>query len=439
LARIWQFKSADESINESKESPMSMDQKIVSSSVNRWITRGLVFAAVIGVASMALSKLNSGTAYTVDGRRIRIATVRAGVFEDYIPLRASVEPLKSVYLDAVDGGRVETVFVEEGAIVEQGQKLVELSNTRLELEILGREAEIADRLNNLRNTQLAIEQNRLALKKDLVEINYQIIRLERVTKRRSRMAKENVISQDELESAQDELVYWGNRREVAAESQEVDQRLREAQIEQLESSVEQLKKNLTIARKNLEGLLVKAPRSGKLTSFDLEVGEAVERGDRLGQVDDVDRFRAVAQVNEFYTNRVRLGQRASFKVNDVEYKAEIAKIYPDIKSGKFEVDLTFGERQPKTIRRGQTLQVRLQLGDQEPALLIDNGPFFQDTGGAWVFAIAEDGESAYRTRVKLGRRNPNAIEILEGLEDGDRVVVSEYSSFLKVDRLNIND
>jgi HlyD family secretion protein len=418
---------------------MGMDRKIESSSAGRWIQRGLIAVVLIAVGSLAVSKLNSGTAYTVDGRRIRIATVRAGVFEDYIPLRASVEPLKSVYLDAIDGGRVETVFAEEGTIVEQGQPLVELSNTRLQLEVLGREAEVAEQLNNLRNTQLVIEENRLELKRDLVEIDYQIVRLERLIARQAKMAHENVISRNELETAQDELVYWKKRREVAAESQAVDLRLRAAQIEQLQASVDQLKKNLSVAHKTLEGLTVKAPRAGKLTSFDLEVGESKDRGERLGQIDDVDRFRAVAQVNEFYIGRVRLGQRATFKVGGDDYQAEISKIYPEVQSGKFEVNLTFGERQPASIRRGQTLQVRLELGDREPALLVDNGPFFQDTGGAWVFALTEDGESAYRARVKLGRRNPNAIEILEGLEAGDRVVVSEYSSFLKVDRLNIKD
>ena len=417
---------------------MGMDRKIEASPQRRWIKWGVAAVLVIGATVLLLPRLGSGTAYTVDGRRISIATVHSGVFEDYIPLRGAVEPLKTVFLHAIEGGRVEQVLVEDGVIVEPGQPLLELSNTQLQLDVIAREAEVSEQLNNLRNTQLAIEQNRLSLKSELVEIDYQVVRLQRLLERRSRMAEKELISRDELETAQDELDYWSKRREVTLESQQVDERLRKAQIQQLETSIEQLQRNLKIARGNLDNLLVKAPRAGKLTSFDVEVGESMGRGQRIGRIDDVNRFKASALVNEFYINRVQLGQQASVKIDNRDYQLEISKIYPDVQNGQFQVDLAFLEQQPDTIRRGQTLQMRLELGDQTRALLLDNGPFYQDTGGAWVFALNKDGSTAFRTRVQLGRRNPRSIEVLEGLESGDQVVVSEYSAFLDVDRLNIS-
>ncbi|MEM9303306.1 MAG: HlyD family efflux transporter periplasmic adaptor subunit [Pseudomonadota bacterium] len=418
---------------------MSMDRRIERSPKKRWIAGLGAVAVAAALVALIAPQLTSGTAYTVDGRRVRIATVTEGNFEDYIPLRGAVEPLKTVYLDAIEGGRVERVLVEEGALVEVGDPLVELSNTQLQLDVIAREAEVSEQLNNLRNTQLAIEQNRLKLKSDLVEIDYQIVRLERLLARREAMAEKELISRDEIETVEDELTYWRNRREVTLESQDVDERLREAQIVQLESSIENLQANLSIARANLENLLVRAPRAGKLTSFDVDVGESKRRGERLGQIDDIDRFKAVGQVNEFYINRVRVGQQAAFTQNGRSFEMTVSKVYPEVSNGQFEIDLAFAEIQPETVRRGQTLQLRLELGDRSRALLLDNGPFLQDTGGVWVFALGEGGAVAHRTRVQLGRRNPQAIEVIEGLQAGDRVIVSEYSGFLEVDRLNIAD
>ena len=182
---------------------------------------------------------------------------------------------------------------------------------------------------------------------------------------------------------------------------------------------------------------MRAPRAGKLTAFDVDVGESLARGERIGQIDDVDRFKAVGQVNEFYVNRVRVGQQATFAQEGDTFAMTVSKVYPAVRNGQFEIDLAFAEKQPDRVRRGQTLQLRLELGDRTRALMLDNGPFFQDTGGAWVFAISEDGSFAYRRRVDLGRRNPAAIEVLSGLEAGERVVVSEYAGFADVDRLNI--
>jgi HlyD family secretion protein len=379
------------------------------------------------------------TSYTLDGQRIRTAVVETGVYEDFIPLRAAVEPERTVFLDAIEGGRVEAVFVEEGAFVTEGEPLLELSNTSLQLDVIAREAEVSEQLNNLRNTELAIEQNRLRLKGELIEIDYQVLRLERLVERFEELEGNQFVSKREYEDAVDELDYWRKRRVVTRESQAQDERIRLAQIEQLRASVDQLEKNLTLARANLENLLVRAPRDGQLTSFDAEIGESKARGERLGQIDDVDRFKTVALVNEFYLNRVRVGQRAELEKDGRIYQLEVSKVYPEVEAAQFEVDLRFVDDAPPDIRRGQTLQMRLVLGDTaDEATLLANGAFFNDTGGAWVFVLSPDRTIATRRNVELGRRNPNQIEVIAGLIPGDEVITSSYSNFMTVDRLLID-
>lgn len=416
-----------------------MDRKIERRSRRPIIVGGAIAVGAVIVALIWFAS-DQTTSYTLDGQRIRMAKVTKGVYEDFIPLRANVEPERTVYLDAIEGGRVESVLVEEGAFVEEGQPLVELSNTSLQLDVIAREAEVSEQLNNLRNTELAIEQNRLSLKSDLIEIDYQISRLGRLVNRYEELEGNQFISKNEYEDAVDELRYWRNRRGVTEESQEQDEIIRLAQIEQLRSSVEQLEKNLVLARANLDNLLVRAPRAGQLTSLNAEIGESKARGERLGQIDDVDRFKASALVNEFYVNRVRLGQRAQLDVNGRKYELEVSKVYPEVQASQFEVDLRFSGEAPADIRRGQTLQLRLVLGDlSERATLLANGPFFNDTGGAWVFVLDPNRKAATRRDIQLGRRNPNNIEVVGGLVPGDEVIISSYSNFITVERLFIDD
>jgi HlyD family secretion protein len=396
--------------------------------------------AVIVAGYFLYASIDTSTSFTLDGQRIRIAEVTEGRYEDYIPLRASVEPERTTYLDAIEGGRVEAVLVEEGSLVEAGQSLIELSNTSLQLDVIAREAEISEQLNNLRNTELAIEQNRLRLRSDLIEIDYQIGRLQRLVDRYEALEGQQFLSRNEYEDSRDELEYWKSRRVVTRESQAQDEKIRLAQIEQLRNSVAQLEKNLRLARGNLDNLTIRAPRSGNLTSLNAELGESKARGERLGQIDDVDRFKAVAMVNEFYLNRVRLGQRALLSAGDGDYELEVSKIYPEVEASQFEVDLRFVGEAPRDIRRGQTLQLRLVLGDtSDDAILLPNGPFYNDTGGAWIFVLDVEGKTAVRREVRLGRRNPNMIEVESGLLPGDRVVVSSYASFIEVDRLYIDE
>jgi HlyD family secretion protein len=279
----------------------------------------------------------------------------------------------------------------------------------------------------------------LKLKGDLIEIDFQIVKLSRLVSRYEELEGNQFISKTEYEDSRDELEYWRSRRGITEQSQAQDEEIRLAQIEQLNSSVQQLEKNLILARANLDNLLIRAPRNGQLTSLDAELGESKSRGERLGQIDDVDRFKAVAMVNEFYLNRVRLGQQAILDINGREYRLEISKVYPEVQASQFEIDLRFLGEAPADIRRGQTLQLRLILGDTaERATLVSNGPFFNDTGGAWVFVLDPDGKIATKREVQLGRRNPNTIEVESGLLPGDEIIISSYANFIDVDRLFID-
>ncbi|MEM1174433.1 MAG: efflux RND transporter periplasmic adaptor subunit [Pseudomonadota bacterium] len=405
-----------------------------------WRKRGvMVVVAVLGLAAAAwvFDLATGGRSLSVNAERIRVSTVTTGQFEDFIPLRGRLVPSSTVFLDAVAGGRVEEVLVEDGAVVRAGDPIAILSNTNLQLEVLGREAAVTEQLNTMRTLELQLEQNRLSHARNLVELDYQIKRLNRSIARQEELSDRNLVSQSTLDELRDELEYYESRRGVTIESQATDARLQDAQLEQLRSAGSQLQSSLALARKNLDDLNVRAPVDGQLTGFIVEVGVSVAQGGRLGQIDDPDGYKLKVQIDEFYLGRVDIGQSATATLNREEHALEITKIYPQVNNGKFEVDMSFAG-QPDDVRRGQTMQVKLSLGDSAEALLIPNGTFYQETGGAWVFVVTADGAEAVRRDVRLGRRNTDFIEVLEGLEPGERVITSPYTSFSTMNRLLLN-
>jgi HlyD family secretion protein len=381
--------------------------------------------------------LLGGRTLSVNSQRVYVSDVTVGTFEDFIPLRGRLVPRSTVYLDAIEGGRVEEVLVEDGAVVSAGDPIARLSNTNLQLEVLGREAAVTEQLNNMRTIELQLEQNRLSHKRNLVEIDYQIIRLNRAIDRQRELLAKNMVSQSTVDELQDELDYYTNRREVTLESQATDARLQEQQLGQLRDAGEQLETSLAFARKNLEDLNVKAPVDGKLSGFNIEIGQSIERGGRLGQIDDPDGYKLNVQIDEYYLGRVDIGQVATAESGRNTYDLRVSKIYPQVNNGQFEVDMFF-EDQPDNMRRGQTMQVRLTLGDNSDAILIPNGSFYQETGGNWIFVVAPDGTEAVKRTVRLGRRNTDFIEVLDGLEPGERVITSPYTSYVGMDRLTLD-
>ena len=393
---------------------------------------------LLAFAWWLIDTLLDGRSLSVDSQRIAISTVTRGTFEDFIPLRGRLVPRSTVYLDAIEGGRVDRVLVEDGTLVEAGEPIAILSNTNLQLVVLGREAEVTEQLNFMRTIELQLEQNRLSHKRNLIEIDYQVKRLTRSIERQRELAVKDLVSQSTIDDLEDELTYYKDRREVTLESQATDARLQEQQLAQLRIAGEQLRSSLDLARKNLDDLNVRAPIAGKLSGFNIEVGQSIERGGRLGQIDDPDGFKLNVRIDEYYLGRVDLEQIAVAEHNNRSFNMEIAKIYPQVKDGQFEVDMAFNE-EPVGVRRGQTLQLRLTLGDNTGALLIPNGSFYQETGGNWIFVVSPDGSEAIKRPVRLGRRNTSFIEVLDGLEAGERVVTSPYTSYADMDRLSLDE
>ncbi|NOR20179.1 MAG: HlyD family efflux transporter periplasmic adaptor subunit, partial [Xanthomonadales bacterium] len=300
-------------------------------------------------------------------------------------------------------------------------------------------AEVSEQLNNLRNTRLAVEQNRLKLKSDLVDIDYNLKRLKRLVERRRSLFEQELIAQQLLEEVEDEYEYNLKRREITIESQHQDELLRSAQVTQLTDSVKQLENNLVIARKNLENLTIRSPIGGLLSSLNAEIGESKSRGERMGQVDVVGKFKITTNVDEFYVTRVEKGLGAVFTLQEHDYELVVTKIYPEIIAGQFEMDLAFVSEPPAEIRRGQTVQLRLQLGAVGDALLLGRGGFFQETGGNWVFVLNRNESYAERRNIRLGRRNPRFFEVLDGLEAGEKVIVSDYAAFGEMDRITFKN
>jgi HlyD family secretion protein len=420
-------------------SGVSMDRKIQ--------TRRLPMGRIAGFIALGVGALfivwllltaTTGRSLKVDGSRITLSPVTQGIFEDFVPVRGSVTPRRTVFLDSIEGGRVDQRLVEDGALVEAGQILAVLSNTSLQLDVTRNEAMATEQLNNMRTIELQLEQNRLEHKRNLVEIDYQVKRLTRQIRRQEGLAEKGVAVQSLLDDARDELEYFQNRRAVTLESQAADARLQETQLAFLRENTEQLERNVAFARSNLDSLNVRAPVAGKLSGFDVEVGQSISRGGRLGQVDDPENFKLRADIDEFYLGRVQIGQTASFEKDGKSYGLTISKIYPQVNNGQFEVDLVFDESEPKGIRRGQTIQLKLTLGDATEATLIPNGAFYQDTGGSWIFVVTPDVSEAVRRTVRLGRRNSRFIEVLDGLEVGETVVTSPYTSYTEMERLTLD-
>ena len=281
--------------------------------------------AVLAIVTFLLLKPDAGRALKVANDRIVISTVEYGQFDDYIPVRGQVAPLKTVFLDAIEGGRVEAVYVEDGAQVKAGDLIIDLSNTQLQLDVIAREAEVTEQLNNLRNTELSLEQNRLQHKRNLVDINYNIVRLQREIKRLAPLVEKDLVDDSTLEQLQDEYDWYVAKREITLESQETDERLQKIQMEQLRIAGAQLEKNLEVARRNLDALNVRAPVTGKLTAFDLEIGQALSRGVNIGQIDDPESFKVTANIDEYYLSRVDIEQTASLTTNSREYSLSCAR------------------------------------------------------------------------------------------------------------------
>lgn len=378
-----------------------------------------------------------GSSQTVEGSRLGISEVKNGTFDDFLPLRGRVTPLLTVYLDAVEGGRVEKILVEDGATVVKGQLLAELSNADLQLSTLARETEVAEQLNNLRTTELNLSRTRLENERNIIQADLDATKAKRQYEIQKPLADKGFVAGRTFRDTTDDYQYQIKRNRVLREAQATDERMQSSQLGQLRATANSLQAALAIAHANLDQLKLRAPVSGQLTAFSIQVGQSMNRGERLGQIDSPGRTKLVAGVDEFYLGRVQPGQIASIERDGKTYRMKVAKIYPQVKNGEFEVDLWFVGPEPEGMQRGQTIQTKLILGDPSKARLIPNGSFYNDTGGNWVFVVAPDGKSAIKRQVRLGRRNSDFIEILDGLDPGEKVITSSYNGLIDKTALDI--
>ncbi|HEV8537306.1 MAG TPA: HlyD family efflux transporter periplasmic adaptor subunit [Bacteroidota bacterium] len=417
-------------------SQSGMDRKIEK---KVWTTRRIVYA---GGGALLLFMLvynfvfgDRSSRLNVEMDKLTISTVVKGPFQEYTPVSGTILPIETFYLDAIEGGRVEKRYVDAGTFVKKGDPIIRLANSNLQLDVMYREALSYEQINNAQNRRLAIEQNTISVRTQLSDVEYQVDRTQLLFRRDSVLAAKNLIADQEFKQTREEYAYWLGRRELARLNFRQDSLLRSTQLVQLESSIKRLQENLEMTKLNLENLILKAPISGELTSLNAEIGESKSPGQRLGQIDVLDNFKVRASIDEFYIARIKPGQTGEFELTGATNTLKITKVYPEVQNGRFDVDLQFVGKPPEGIRRGQTLQIRLELGDLSEALLVARGGFYQKTGGQWVFVVDESGSVAVKRQVKLGRQNPQAFEILEGLEPGEQVITSSYDNFGDNDKL----
>ena len=417
----------------------SMDKQVTTKRMplrTRLIIGGIVILVAGSAAGWMVS--SSAGSQTVETANLSIATVRRGNFDDFVPLRARVTPLVTVFLDAVEGGRIERVLVEDGAAVTPGQPLAALSNATLQLDVIAREADVSQQLNNLRSQELELQRSRLENRRNLSEVDWQMRKAGRQLERDQRLAAGGWVSGKALKDSEDEARYLGERRAVTAETLATEERLQASQLAQLRSAATGLTANLRLARASLDALTIRAPVAGQVSGFAPQVGQSLNRGERIGQIDSAGRNKLVADIDEFYLGRVRTGQKASVEWAGKVWTLTVAKIYPQVKGGTFTADLTFDAAEPSALQRGQTLSPKLTLGDPVPAVMVANGAFYQDSGGAFAFVVAKGGATAEKRPIRLGRRNPDSIEVIGGLVPGDRIITSAYTGFADKTRLKLS-
>lgn len=404
----------------------------------RWINAAIV-ALVLTVAVVSFFGWLGPAERTlrVDPDKLTIATVTEETYRDFIPFRGTAVPIETIYLDALEGGRVEDVHVEPGDEVAAGQLLIELSNTELELTVLDREARLIESIVQLQAYQTQLTQNHLNNEKALAEIDYNITRLTRLAKRRGSLAERGVEAREVLDSIRDELNYVLGLRPLQASSNEQQNALRVQQLPQIAAQLEKLQQDVEITRRKLESLNVRAPAAGRMTAIDLKLGENRNRGERLGEITPGTGFKMTAEVDEYYLDRLHRDQLATVETATTRRELRVTRVHPRVESGVFKIELAFSGAMPGDLLPGQTLQGKIALGGDSRTLILPAGPFLQHTGGAWIFALSADGHSAERRAVELGRRNVEQVEVVSGLAPGERVITSDYTGFDRIDRIEL--
>lgn len=400
-------------------------------SVKWWALGAFVILVVVLLLTGRRSVLR------VDGSTILTGTARQGEFNDYIRVSGQVQPMTTVQLSPTEGGNVKRIVVEEGSHVNEGDVIVVLGNENLDMQILNSEAELAEKENILRNTMISMEQQKLSVRQEKLSLQVEVRRARRAYEQNKALYEEKLIAKEEYLKASEDYELAKDKLELVTDRERQDSLYRSVQIAQMHESLENMRLNMNMIRRRKENLSVKAPISGELGLLDVELGQSVAAGAKIGQINNLDSYKIEAQIDEHYIDRVAPGLEATFERQSEKYSSVIRKVYPEVRDGKFKADFRFEGQQPENIRTGQTYYLNLQLGQSAETILIPRGSFYQNTGGKWVYVLNADGTKATKRSVRIGRQNPQYYEVLEGLAPGDKVIISSYDSFGDKDELLI--
>ncbi len=367
--------------------------------------------------------------------QVTIAEVTEGKFQEFIPVDGVLLPRNTVYIDAVQGGVVDEVFVEDGAILKKGDPILKLSNANMELSYMDQETRMYDAINNLANTLINIEQLKYTRQKEITDLRYQIDILKTDFNRKEVFFNDKLISAKEYEDAKRDYDHALKQLELTLKLKKLDSISGVRQSQQITSSMERMQTNLSLLKRNMDNMTIKSPGDGKLSSFNVEIGETKNAGEHLGQIDIPGGFKVRANIDERYISRISTGQEAEFDMGSETYQLVVHKIYTNVTNGSFQVDLIFNGKEPANIKRGQTLQLRIKFSGETNAVTIRRGGFFQETGGNWIYVVSPDETYAQKRDIRIGRQNIYSYEVLEGLHPGEKVIVSSYESFGNKEKL----
>lgn len=378
---------------------------------------------------------NHASKLKVDQDRVSIQTVTKGLFNDYLRVNGQVQPINTIQLSVIEGGMVADKLIEEGSDVRKGDVIIRLTNPMISINILDSEAQLAEKQNFLRNTQVAMEQERLNLKKEKLQLDLDVDRKKRKYLQYKQLFEENLTSKEEYLQAKEEYEFAVDGRVLVVERQKQDSIYRGIQIDQMEESLHNIRQNLMLVRQRVDNLNIKAPVDGQLGILDVEIGQTLSSGEKIGQISVLSDYKIEALVDEHYIDRVKAGLDATFERQDKNYALRLRKVYPEVRDKQFKTDFVFAGERPDNIRTGQTYYINLQLGQPVDAILIPRGPFYQTTGGQWIFVVTPDGDKAIRRKITIGRQNPNYYEVTSGLEAGEKVITSSYDTYGDIQEL----
>ncbi|GAB3916105.1 efflux RND transporter periplasmic adaptor subunit [Larkinella terrae] len=393
------------------------------------IAIGIGAVAVLGLLAYNFLWADHRSKLNVEKDKITISTVSTGTFDDFIVVTGVVQPLKTIRLDAIAGGYVTEKLVEGGAMVKQGEVLLRLENQNLRLNFLQSETEANRLVNDLQNTRQRLRVERYTLQKTLSDLDFQLDKAKDSFDRQAKLFKDKAVPEQDYLTAKRDYDRLVEQRKIEVESQKYQQENSLIQIKQLEETLARTQKNVALWQQTLNNLVVKAPVSGQLSSIDVEVGSNINQGQNIGQIDDLNGFKMRVGIDEHYNNRIFTGLNGTFEYNGANNLLQITRLYPEIRNGRFEVDMIFPKGAPAGIKRGQSTPIQLELGKASKATLLPVGGFFSDTGGNWVYVIDKAGNRAVKRNITLGRKNPEYFEVLTGLEPGDQVITSSYENF----------